>query len=69
MGKSDNVFSFFTAESKFYSICFPNSWPAVVFLYVVSCAGIANTVCVSEKNIRKWIGFFKIHILLSHFHT
>lgn len=26
-------------------------------MYVVSCAGIANTVCVSEENIRKWIGF------------
>lgn len=35
MGKSDNLFLLFTAKGKFYSIYFPNSWPAVMF-YICS---------------------------------
>lgn len=69
MGKSDNLFSLFTAKHKFDSVHFLNSWPAVVFSILVSRAGIANTVHVSDENIRKLIFFFQIHVVLSYSHT
>lgn len=60
MGKSDNLFSLFTAESKFYSTWFPNSWPAVVFCVCsVLCWHCKYCMCFrGEHQKMDWV-FFK----------
>lgn len=58
-GKSDNLFSLFTAESKFYSFSFPNSWPAVVFsICSVLCWHCKHCMCFRGEH-QKMDCFFK----------